>query len=292
MSKPDPSSAVTRRKFFRRTAIATTAAAIAYAVGVEPRWVSVERQSLPIPNLPESLIGKIAVQISDLHIGSRVGDDYLRAQFECVKSLEPDFVFFTGDYLDNATEWHVKKGEALLKDFPRGKIGNACVLGNHDFGSGVAESKKYAQNNQRLTELFERADLNLLIDQSIDLGGLHVAGLRDFWFGGFSNQSATLAIESVATKPSIVLSHNPDTVDLPIWDNYRSWVLCGHTHGGQCSFPLIGAPVLPVDNKRYVAGSYEIQGGHKMYISRGIGHTHRIRFMSRPEITVFDLEVA
>jgi len=166
------------------------------------------------------------------------------------------------------------------------------VLGNHDFGHGKADVIKYAQNTRQLIELFEQADLNLLTDQSVDLGGLHVAGLRDFWFGGFNNETAALAIESVAAKPSIVLSHNPDTVDVPIWDGYHSWVLCGHTHGGQCNFPLVGAPVLPVSNRRYVSGSYEIQGGHKMYISRGIGHTHRVRFMARPEITVFDLVVA
>ena len=254
--------------------------------------MSVERSSLPIPNLPESLTGKIAVQISDLHIGSRVGDDYLRSQFDYIKTLNPDFVFFTGDFLDNASEWHVEKGEALLKDFPRGKIGTACVLGNHDFGHEPTDVAKNAQYTRRLIDLFERADLNLLLDQSVDLGGLHVAGLKDFWFGGFDHQSAALAIESVATQPAIVLSHNPDTVDLPIWDGYDSWVLCGHTHGGQCTFPLVGAPVLPVENRRYVSGSYEIQGGHKMYISRGVGHTHRVRFMARPEITVFQLAVA
>ena len=292
MNNLQPSPPITRRKFFRRTALATTAAAAAYAIGVEPRWVSVERRPLPIPNLPESLTGKIAVQISDVHVGSRVGDDYLRSQFDYIKTLNPDFVFFTGDFLDDASEWHLEKGKALLKDFPRGKIGTACVLGNHDFGREISEVAKNAQNTRRLIDLFERADLNLLLDQSVDLGGLHVAGLKDFWFGGFDNQSAALAIESVATQPAIVLSHNPDTVDLPIWDGYDSWVLCGHTHGGQCTFPLVGAPVLPVENRRYVSGSYEIQGGHKMYISRGVGHTHRVRFMARPEITVFQLAVA
>lgn len=281
---------ISRRKFLRRTAVAAVATAV-YAVGVEPRWVSVERSQLPVPNLPDSLAGKIAVQISDLHIGSRVGDDYLKAQFDYIKSLSPDFVFFTGDFLDSPSDWHMRKAEPFLKEFPRGSIGTACVLGNHDFGCQQSELTQYANNSRQLVDLFERADLNLLLDQSIDLGGLHVAGLRDFWFGGFDRESAALAIESLASLPSIVLSHNPDTVDLPIWDNYQSWVLCGHTHGGQCTFPLVGAPVIPVANKRYVSGSYDIQGGHKLYISRGIGHTHRVRFMARPEITIFDLAV-
>ncbi len=290
MHNIDPSP-ISRRKFFRRSAVVATAVAAAYAVGVEPRWVSIERRELPVPNLPESLSGKIAVQISDLHIGSRVADDYLRSQFDYIKSLSPDFVFFTGDFLDSPSDWHLAKAKPFLKEFPRGNLGTACVLGNHDFGSQSSDLTKYFKNTSRLVDLFEQADLNLLIDQSVNLGGLHVAGLRDLWMGGFDKQAAALTIESVASQPSIVLSHNPDTVDLPIWDNYQSWVLCGHTHGGQCNFPLVGAPVLPVANKRYVSGSYEIEGGHKMYISRGVGHTHRVRFMARPEITIFDLAV-
>jgi len=106
----------------------------------------------------------------------------------------------------------------------------------------------------------------------------------------FSRTAASSAIASVASQPSIVLSHNPDTVDLPIWDGYDGWILCGHTHGGQCRFPFIGAPICPVKNKRYLSGFYDIEGGHKLYINRGIGHTRRVRFMARPEITVFTLK--
>ena len=292
MNNPNQSPSISRRKFFRRTAVASACAAGVYAIGVEPRWVKVEHKSLPIPNLPTELSGKTAVQISDLHIGSRVSDDYLRSQFDYIRSIDPDFVFFTGDYLDSASPWHLEKGKALLKDFPRGKIGTACVLGNHDYGHEPNEARNNAQNTLQLIDCFERENLNLLLDRSIDLGGLHIAGLKDFWMGNFKNQSAAQAIKSVAGKPSIVLSHNPDTVDLPIWDGYNSWILCGHTHGGQCTFPLVGPPVLPVYNRRYISGSYQIDGGHQLYINRGIGHTHRVRFMARPEITVFKLTSA
>lgn len=279
-----------RRKFLKRALLASTIGAGAYVYGIEPRWISVERRTLTIPRLPNHLVGKTAVQISDLHVGARVDDRYLRSQFDYVNSLSPAFVFFTGDYLDRPTSWHLKKGKTLLQDFPRGKIGTACVLGNHDYGCGRKQVKKYAVETRKLIELFQDSDLNLLLDQTVELGGLHVAGLRDWWHGGFDNESAALTIERIAGKPALTLSHNPDTVDLPIWDRYDSWVLSGHTHGGQCTFPIIGAPILPVRNRRYVAGAFDIEGGHKLYINRGIGHTHRLRFMARPEITIFDLQ--
>ena len=285
-------SKISRRRFLFRSSVVTLGGLGVYAFGVEPRWICVEHHALPVKGLPSNLVGKKAVHLSDLHVGSRVSDSYLRNQFDFVRSLEPEFVFFTGDFLDDGSDWHLKKGLGFLDEFPRGSIGNACVLGNHDFGSSRESTVKFKSNSAKLVDGFNDAGLNLLRDESIDLGGLRIAGLRDLWFGGFDDLRAASAIKDVAAHPSIVLSHNPDTVDLPIWNGYQNWVLCGHTHGGQCRFPIVGAPVCPVDNKRYVAGFYDIAGGHKLYISRGVGHTTRVRFMSRPEITVFTLAEA
>lgn len=283
---------LTRRKFIVRGALLTLGGLGIYAFGIEPRWISVEYHDLPIAGLPETLNGTTAVQLSDTHVGSRVNDSYLLSQFDFVKSLQPEFVFFTGDFLDNSSKWHLKKGLNLLDQFPRGSIGNACVLGNHDFGSNLADVNANAANTKELARQFNAAGLNLLREESIDLGGLRIGGLNDYWFGDFNPAAASNVIAEVAKGPSIVLSHNPDTVDLPIWDGYESWILCGHTHGGQCRFPLVGAPICPVQNKRYLSGFYEVDGGHKLYINRGIGHTRRVRFMARPEITVFTLKSA
>lgn len=282
------SSILTRRSFLRRGAAATITGLGVYAFGVEPRWISVEHQDLPIPDLPEHLVNARAVQISDLHVGHRVGENYLRQQFDYIDSLKPDFVFFTGDYLDNATEWHVDKGIRLLPHVPRGKLGTACVLGNHDFGDDTEELAQNVPNTKRLINAFDDEGLNLLQGDAIEMSGLTVVGLPDYWHGDFKNEPVRDVIAStVGNGAAITLSHNPDTVDLPIWDGYQSWILCGHTHGGQCRFPIIGAPQLPVENRTYVSGKYQIAGGHQMYISRGIGHTRRVRFMARPEITVF-----
>lgn len=280
----------TRRSFLKRGAVGAIAGLGVYAFGVEPRWVRIEHHDLPIRDLPDHLINKNAVQISDLHIGNRVGESYLRRQFEYIDSLQPDFVFFTGDYLDDASQWHAEKGIKLLPHFPRGKLGTACVLGNHDFGHYKDDVIRKAPNTERLARAFEEQGLNLLRGDVVELSGLTIAGLPDYWFGGFKKDAARDVIQSTIDRgATITLSHNPDTLDLPIWNGYRSWVLCGHTHGGQCRFPIVGAPRLPVENKRYISGEYDVNKGMKMYINRGLGHTARVRFMARPEITVFRL---
>jgi len=171
------------------------------------------------------------------------------------------------------------------------KKGSSCwIVFLHDFGSSGTQVRANGDNTKELVRQFNAAGLNLLREEVVDLGGLKVAGLNDLWFGGFNRSASKSVISEVAKEPSIVLSHNPDSVDLPIWDDYKSWILCGHTHGGQCTFPLIGAPICPVENKTYVSGFYDIEGGHRLYISRGVGHTTRVRFMARPEITIFTLK--
>jgi len=41
-----------------------------------------------------------------------------------------------------------------------------------------------------------------------------------------------------------------------------------------------------------VAGEYALDGGRRLYINRGLGYRHRLRFNCRPEITVFTLTQA
>ena len=156
MSMKKTAGGITRRSYLKRSAIASVAGLGVYAFGVEPRWVSVEHHRLSIPGLPPALENKTAVQISDLHIGTRVGDDYLRTHLEYVASLEPDFVFLTGDYLDCGTEWHVQKGINMLSDFPRGKLGTACVLGNHDYGHNLTEARRNKEMTPQLIDRFQQ----------------------------------------------------------------------------------------------------------------------------------------
>ena len=72
--------------------------------------------------------------------------------------------------------------------------------------------------------------------------------------------------------------------------------LSGHTHGGQVRLPFYGAPVtLSRFGKKYEAGMYTSIGCEtKLYVNRGIGLENKpapkVRFLCRPEITVFELK--
>ena len=83
------------------------------------------------------------------------------------------------------------------------------------------------------------------------------------------------------------MSHNPDAkIHLrPLdWD----LVVCGHTHGGQLRLPFLGTPFAPVADKRYVEGLHRWQE-RWLYVTRGVGNLHGVRFNCRPQVSVLDL---
>jgi predicted MPP superfamily phosphohydrolase len=127
----------------------------------------------------------------------------------------------------------------------------------------------------------------VLRNQVLDAEGLQIVGLDDLWAGHFRPNDVLGALD--VNRGAVVLSHNPDTVDLPAWGNYEGWILAGHTHGGQCKPPFLPPPILPVRNRRYTAGEFELAGNRRLYISRGVGHSIPVRFNVRPEVTIFEL---
>src|SRR5262249_16282130 len=126
-----------RRRFFQLAAALTTGAAGVglYTWRVEPHWIELVRRDLPVHNLPEELVGQTLVQVSDIHVGKTVDDDFLKGAFDLVNALGPAFVALTGDYM---TCWHgeqVAHALSVLERLSPGRLGTVAVLGNHDYGS-------------------------------------------------------------------------------------------------------------------------------------------------------------
>jgi len=281
-----------RRRIGRRQFLAAAGAALGVsAVGgymwrVEPHWLEIVRRGLPIKNLPRSLAGKTLVQMSDVHVGTRVDDEYVLDTFQRVARLEPDIVVLTGDFI--SYDSHVfEHAAAVYRHFPTGRLATLAVLGNHDYGPAWS----HPEIAQRLVDIVSPLGITVLRNTFVDVEGLQVVGLDDWWARRFRPRAVLSRPGGIDPKRSaIVLSHNPDTVDLPGWAGYQGWILAGHTHGGQCKPPFLPAPLLPVRNRRYTAGEFGVSGNRRLYISRGIGHLLQVRFNVRPEVTLFELE--
>lgn len=73
---------------------------------------------------------------------------------------------------------------------------------------------------------------------------LTVVGVDDLWGTNFAPDSVLSSVDPAT--PTIVLSHNPDTLDLPIWNGYQGWVLSGHTRrASKTSFSAAAPHSLP-----------------------------------------------
>lgn len=277
---------LTRRKFLRRSGAGLAGSVVTtgfYAWRIEPHWVAVVERWLPIAQLPAALTGKRLVQISDLHVGTRVDDAYLMATLDRVRDLSPDILVITGDFVSYRGDATFPQLDRVLGHLPRGKCATLAVLGNHDYGRQWSQADVADQITTRL----RRLDIVVLRNERCTVDGFEVVGLDDYWGPHFAPQKALGGLDPA--KPAVVLCHNPDVVDLPIWGEFRGWILSGHTHGGQCKPPFLPPPILPTKNKRYTSGEFDLGQGRRMYINRGLGHLTQVRFNVRPEITVFTL---
>lgn len=297
--------------FLGGTAVATVAGIPLYAWQVEPHWFQIVRRLMPLEYLPPALEGRTLLQVSDMHVGPRVSSAYLMHALDRARELEPDFVAFTGDFVTYRSAIEYRELARVLRHMPNGRLATVGAFGNHDYGFGWRQPGVADQISRIATD----AGFRILRNEVATVEGIQFAGLSDFWsteFGRYGARApreafgqpdsaqtpgerpeARTALRAIVPKqPTIVLSHNPDVQDLPIWDGVRAWVLAGHTHGGQIKPPFLPPPILPVENKRYTSGEFNVGPGRTLYINRGLGHLIQARFNVRPELTLFTLQRA
>ena len=277
---------VSRRRFIRRAAgvmLGGGSGALVYAWRVEPHWVCIVQRELPIAKLPSALDGARLVQISDLHVGPVVDTDYITAAVKDAADLKPDLVAITGDFMTCRGTEQVESVLRVVEPLASAPLGAIAIPGNHDYGRSFSRDDAVNALCTRLAGV----GVQMLRNEILDVRGLSIGGIDDLWGTNFAPQRVMPLL--AAAPSSLVLCHNPDAADLSVWSGWRGWILAGHTHGGQCCAPLFGPPILPVKNKRYTAGEFDLHDGRKMYINPGLGYLRRVRFNQRPEITEFTL---
>lgn len=293
-------------------ALASAAGVGLYAWQLEPHWVEVVRRRMLLEHLPAGLAGKTLLHLSDLHVGPRVDSEYLiRALSDAQEQLAPDFVAVSGDFVTYRSANEYRELARVLTHLPKGRIATVAALGNHDYGFGWRQLDVADQ----VASVVRDAGAVVLRNEVAVVGGIQFVGLADLWspeFGQFGERSRrnlppvrmdsaagrglprTITADEILkavlpNQPTVVLAHNPDAQDLRIWDGVRGSVLAGHTHGGQVKPPFLPPPLVPVRNKRYTAGEFQVSPGRTLYINRGLGHLVQVRFNVRPEMTVFTI---
>jgi predicted MPP superfamily phosphohydrolase len=255
------------------------------------RWNwKIHRIQLSFPHFPEELNALKIVQISDIHVGSFFNNHAkVNKAIDMINSLEADFVFFTGDLVNN-TASEMDGWEPVFSRIAA-KKGKYSILGNHDYGDYVRweEDDHKVENLKRLIDKHREIGFTPLLNESVQLE-------NDIWLLGVENwgkapfrQSGKLT-HTLAEVPDaafkILLSHDPSHFDLEVLETNIDLTLSGHTHGMQFGIERFGIKWSPVSFRyKKWAGLYQV-GKQFLYVNRGFGY---LGFPGRvgiyPEIT-------
>ncbi len=177
-----------RRKFIKNTIVGGLTLGLAsgvYSWKIEPFWLEFVKIKMPIANLPDELVGKTLMQISDLHIGNRFDYQYIIDSLVKAQKFNPDFVVYTGDYVSYEDDKQFKQLDEVLKYFVKGKFGTVGILGNHDYGRNWAVQKIA----NTITEQLEQEGIQILSNDQLQLNGLNFIGFDDYWSPNFAPQN-------------------------------------------------------------------------------------------------------
>jgi predicted MPP superfamily phosphohydrolase len=240
---------------------------IALFQGLRPPVI--EKYEVSLPGLPEAMNGTVIVAVSDMHLGSQIGEQWLAARIAQINAQKPDMVVLLGDIF----EGHGTPKAQMISTFRQlsAPLGVWAVLGNHEF-HGVGN-----------ISWFKEAHLNLLRNEWVEVKpGLILAGIDDLTSRHRRGQSGDLIPQALANRPAgatILLSHTPWQAEKAAKAGVNL-MLSGHTHGGQ---------IWPFDyliRRQYplLEGRYEV-GGMSVIVSRGAGTWGpRMRLWSSGEI--------
>ena len=174
---------------------------------------------------------KVAL-IGDLHIGLFSGHErQLKIIVKKINAEQPDIVVVAGDWTYEP-EHKLAEELAVLKDI---QAPIYSVNGNHD--------EQYP--GPPIQDLLAHAlKVNNVIDiegQMVEFDDFRLIGIGDLWAGKSDMRQLPLLPQD---KPWVILSHNPDTVDMVPELPTHPLMLSGHTHGGQVELPWLTDYVL------------------------------------------------
>ena len=212
------------------------------------------------------------VQISDMHIGGLIDQDFVKKSVEKINALNPDLIAITGDLSDA----HV----SVIKDtidelqYLKSRFGTFYVVGNHEYFHNINDTLTYLKT----------LNIHVLENSSMKVDEFYIAGVYDLFGYRVEHHipNISAAMHNIPKNtPSLLLAHQPKYLNY-LEDFTPSLILSGHTHGGQIwPFGYLVKLAQP-----YLKGLHTIGKNRHIYVNSGIGFWGpKMRLDSQAEIT-------
>ena len=249
-----------------------------YARFIEPHMIRINYvhydlgQKKPLPKPV-----RVAL-ITDLHIGLFSGHErQLKQIVHKINQQQPDFVVVAGDWTYEP-ENKLAEELAVLKQIEAPVY---SVNGNHD------EQYPGPPIQQLLKDALEINNVMDIEGKIVEFDGFRLIGVGDLWAG---KADMRYMPELPQDKPWLILSHNPDTVDMVPDLPTRPLMLSGHTHGGQVELPWLTSYVMKkVSILGHKRGLYHHDNAD-VFVSVGTGMVGvPFRFRVPPTIDIIEL---
>ena len=261
-------------------------ALVVYGFWVEPQRLTLTRQTFVSSKLNPNAPPLRLLHLGDLHIERLT--DRERKLNELIRSIAPDVIVFTGDFLNLS----------YLRD-PQAQADCRAVLREWSAPLGVyaVTGSPAVDRDESVAAVLEGMPIRWLRDEAITLEHcghrLDLIGLA-CTHKPFVDRPRLDAIlnQLTARNFTLLLYHSPDLapeaaeagVDLQ---------LSGHTHAGQVRLPGYGALITgSLYGKELEAGRKDVNG-LTLYVTRGLGMegkgAPRVRFFSPPEVILWEL---
>ena len=231
--------------------------------------LTIQRVTLTSDKIPEAFNDLNLVYFSDLHAHT-LSDTYYQNVIDSINAMNPDFVVFGGDLIDEAgyasySDTQRKAMIALLKsiDAPYGKY---AILSETDLA-----------HQTELHALYLEAGFEILNSQLIPI---HVLGNPSINFLGWDAETPSDLLSTILpTQYTIAFASDPDFATVLNGQNIDV-MFAGKTHGGQVTLPFLGPMVYK--DEIYQKGHYELSQ-LDLYVSTGIGVSGlKARWMTDP----------
>ncbi|MCK4875548.1 MAG: metallophosphoesterase, partial [Sulfurimonas sp.] len=248
-----------RRKFLKKS-LDISSLALASTLSLrslyEAKFVKLERITIKVKNLKKSY--KI-VQLSDLHIGGLIDNEFIKDIVKRANVLNPDLVVITGDLVDTDIDY-LKESLEEFKAL-NSKYGTYFIVGNHEYYHGITKIiKKVKSLGMRVLE-----NENTYIGEQNE--GFNLAGVYDLT--GYRTKTyipdLQKALLGKKESPTILLAHQPKYIE-EVGDDV-DLILSGHTHGGQ----LYPFKFLVKLQQPYVSGLHQHNENLQIYVNKGTG---------------------